>query len=94
MDGGRQEEVICLRKLLNRQIAKAKGQFRGLIEKYNQIFLNSNSGVCSGVNLIPSALHLILSATTPEVRVPPPMCFRAAAVLPLDLDAVVFHRVK
>lgn len=59
MDGRRQEEVICLRRLPNRQIAKAKAKYRGLIEKYNQIPISFfwTITVCSGI----SALHLILS---------------------------------
>lgn len=55
MDGRRQDEVICLRRLLNRQIAKPKRNYRGLIEKYNQIPISLfwTITVYSGINLIP-----------------------------------------
>lgn len=97
MDGRRQEELIYLRKLLNRQIAKAKGHYTGVIVKYNQIpirFFWTITALCSGINLIHSALHLFLSASFSEVALSPAMRFRAATELLGDLDAEMFHWVK
>lgn len=55
MDGRRQEEVIYLRRLLTRPTAKAKGKYRGLIEKYNQIPISFFWAITvfSGINLTP-----------------------------------------